>query len=94
MFHCIHVLLQVDLFFYREPEEAKEQEEDALPGPEYAPEYSAALGGDWPAQIADGQWGADVAAPPVAAPAAVDWNEAQGLIIFPIDLFNFTFFAV
>jgi len=68
--------VMVDLFFYREPEEAKEQEEDALPGPEYAPEYTAA--GDWPAQMGDGQWGGDAVAPPVPAIAGgADWTQPQ-----------------
>ncbi|XP_050378069.1 40S ribosomal protein Sa-2-like [Argentina anserina] len=72
--------VMVDLFFYREPEEAKPQEEeDAVQAPEYIADYSAALGGDqWPAQIADASWSADAAAPAVAIPApAAGWTEGQ-----------------
>jgi hypothetical protein len=39
--------LQVDLFFYREPEEAKEQEEDDVPAPDYAiADFNAAVPSD------------------------------------------------
>lgn len=58
----------MDLFFYRDPEEAKDKQEE-LPGlPEY-PDYSgAALTSDWTtSQIPDGQWSADPAPAPVAA---------------------------
>ncbi|XP_078441074.1 small ribosomal subunit protein uS2-like [Wolffia australiana] len=61
--------VMVDLFFYREPEEAKEKEDEevaALPPAEYSaiPEYAGGqlgLGGDW------GQEWAEEAAPPAAA---------------------------
>ncbi|XP_077230381.1 small ribosomal subunit protein uS2-like [Tasmannia lanceolata] len=71
--------VMVDLFFYREPEEAKEQdEEDVVAAPDYGvPEFSAAaLAGDqWPTQMGDTQWGADVAAPPaIPSVPGVDWT--------------------
>ncbi|KAL5698530.1 hypothetical protein ACHQM5_029557 [Ranunculus cassubicifolius] len=66
--------VMVDLFFYREPEEAKEQEEEAIPGSDYPNEYTPAIGADqWPTSGADAQWGADVAPPPVGIAPAVDW---------------------
>eukprot|EP00262_Sarcandra_glabra_P008622 TRINITY_DN221_c0_g1_i1.p1 TRINITY_DN221_c0_g1~~TRINITY_DN221_c0_g1_i1.p1 ORF type:complete len:338 (+),score=72.78 TRINITY_DN221_c0_g1_i1:72-1016(+) len=75
--------VMVDLFFYREPEEAKEQEEEeVIAGPDYGvPDFSAAplsLSGDqWPSQIGDAQWGAEVAPPPaIPSIPAVDWNAA------------------
>eukprot|EP00262_Sarcandra_glabra_P010280 TRINITY_DN2535_c0_g1_i1.p1 TRINITY_DN2535_c0_g1~~TRINITY_DN2535_c0_g1_i1.p1 ORF type:complete len:307 (-),score=60.33 TRINITY_DN2535_c0_g1_i1:201-1121(-) len=77
--------VMVDLFFYREPEEAKEQEEEEIAqAPDYGvADYTApALGlpGDqWAStQISDAQWGVpDIAVPPVipAAPG-VDWIPA------------------
>ena len=64
--------LQVDLFFYRDPEEAKDQEEEAAGAPEYAAvEYAAP--GQWGAD----QWTSDVAAPPPVAGG--DWPVAEGL---------------
>ncbi|XP_062030323.1 small ribosomal subunit protein uS2y-like [Rosa rugosa] len=70
--------VMVDLFFYREPEEAKPQEEeDTVQAPEYIADYSAGLGGDqWPAQIADASWSTDVVAPAGAIPAtaATGWT--------------------
>lgn len=77
--------VQVDLFFYREPEEAKEQEEEeVIAAPDYgATDYSAtALGlqaDQWTTQIPDGQWGAEIVAPPaIPAVAGVDWAPAPG----------------
>jgi small subunit ribosomal protein SAe len=68
--------LQVDLFFYRDPEEAKEQEEEAAAAPEFAAvtDYQGAdqWGGD--------QWTSDVAAPPVA-PTGADWGAAPGKLL-------------
>ncbi|KAJ8563303.1 hypothetical protein K7X08_031755 [Anisodus acutangulus] len=66
--------VMVDLFFYREPEEAKEQEEEVPPTLDYA-DYSAgaALGGDWSSsQIPEAQWTADAVAAPVPV-AAGGW---------------------
>ncbi|CAI9113896.1 OLC1v1014597C1 [Oldenlandia corymbosa var. corymbosa] len=69
--------VMVDLFFYREPEEAKEPQEEEQPaGQDY--DYSAgALGGagDWgtSAAIPDADWPAAV---PPAIPAAPGWDAA------------------
>ncbi|ONM25370.1 40S ribosomal protein Sa-1 [Zea mays] len=74
--------IMVDLFFYRDPEEAKQlEEEEALVAPDYGAvaEYTAPgadnWGGEWgageaaaPAPPADGVWDAAVAPPPAAAP--------------------------
>ncbi|KAL6140621.1 hypothetical protein ACLB2K_058919 [Fragaria x ananassa] len=70
--------VMVDLFFYREPEEAKEQEEEeAVQAPEYL-EYSGGLGGDqWPTQGADASWSAD-AAPAIPAIPAAGWTGEPG----------------
>ncbi|PON50597.1 Ribosomal protein [Trema orientale] len=72
--------VMVDLFFYREPEEAKQQdEEEALVVPDYGiTDYSAAgiggLAGDqWSAQIPDAAWPSEVP-PAIPAVAAVDWT--------------------
>ncbi|KAL5197498.1 hypothetical protein ABZP36_001010 [Zizania latifolia] len=70
------VALAVDLFFYRDPEEAKEQEEEeALVAPDYGAvaEYTAPAADTW-----GGEWGADAAAPPAAVPAqaGADWTAA------------------
>ncbi|XP_062186808.1 small ribosomal subunit protein uS2-like [Phragmites australis] len=67
--------VMVDLFFYRDPEEAKEQEEEeALVAPDYGAvaEYTAPAADNW-----GGEWGAgDAAAPPavVPAPTGADWT--------------------
>jgi len=68
--------LQVDLFFYRDPEEAKEHEEEAAAAPDFAAitDYPAAdqWGGD--------QWTSDVAAPPVAVGGTgAEWSAAPGM---------------
>jgi small subunit ribosomal protein SAe len=70
--------LQVDLFFYREPEEAKQQDEDETVAiPDYGLEYSAPpLGSDWTVPGADAQWNPDVQPPISAVPAA--WNPEPG----------------
>ncbi|PON32450.1 Ribosomal protein [Parasponia andersonii] len=72
--------VMVDLFFYREPEEAKQQdEEEALLVPDYGiTDYSAAgTGGfaadQWSAQIPDAAWPSE-ALPAIPAVAAVDWT--------------------
>jgi len=69
--------LQVDLFFYRDPEEAKEQEGEAAVPPEFAAitDYQGAdqWGGD--------QWTSDVAVPPVA-PTGADWGAAPGIYCY------------
>ncbi|KAG2722549.1 hypothetical protein I3760_02G132100 [Carya illinoinensis] len=64
--------VMVDLFFYREPEEAKQQEEEeAVPIPDYGlGDYSAPpLASDqWPVQGSDTQWNPDVQQPISAVP--------------------------
>ncbi|RLM86625.1 40S ribosomal protein SA-like [Panicum miliaceum] len=67
--------VMVDLFFYRDPEETKEEEE-ALVAPDYGAvaEYAAPGTDNW-----GGDWGAgDAAAPPAGAPApaGADWTAA------------------
>jgi small subunit ribosomal protein SAe len=61
--------VMVDLFFYREPEEAKEEEEEeAVAAPADFADYG---GGDqWPAQISDAPW-TEQAPIPVAAAEGV-----------------------
>ena len=81
-------LLQVDLFFYREPEEAKEKEEEAVAPPDYGiADYGAAplvASDQWAGQISDAQWGdPDVVPPPVAAAVvppvpSVEWAQEPG----------------
>ncbi|KAL8242736.1 hypothetical protein R6Q59_013038 [Mikania micrantha] len=72
--------VMVDLFFYREPEEAKE-EEDELAVADYKDYGAGTIGIDdqWSAQIPDGQWAADVTQPPISgAPvAAGGWTDAD-----------------
>ncbi|XP_043722108.1 40S ribosomal protein SA-like [Telopea speciosissima] len=76
--------VMVDLFFYREPEEAKELEEDEMGAPpEYgvAAEYSAAAlglpGDQWPTQIPDAQWAPEMATPGPLPPAPnAEWPAA------------------
>jgi small subunit ribosomal protein SAe len=50
--------LQVDLFFYRDPEEAKEQEEEAVAAPEFATVTDYQGDDQWGGD----QWTSDVAA--------------------------------
>jgi len=69
--------IMVDLFFYRDPEEAKEQEEEeALVAPDYGAvaEYTAPVGENW----GGADWGTgEAAAPPAGIPAAgADWASA------------------
>ncbi|CAN1287340.1 40S ribosomal protein SA, partial [Linum perenne] len=82
--------IMVDLFFYREPEEAKQQEEEEVAAIDYAippPDYGLSAG-DWNAPVGDGQWTSDAAQPPIsgvpapffteptAAPLAGEWDAA------------------
>ncbi|KAB5574058.1 hypothetical protein DKX38_001252 [Salix brachista] len=62
--------VMVDLFFYREPEEAKQQEEDeTVPAADYSlpPADYGISAGEWSSTIADSQWTADVAQQPIPA---------------------------
>ncbi|KAJ9190446.1 hypothetical protein P3X46_001648 [Hevea brasiliensis] len=73
--------VMVDLFFYREPEETKQQEEEeAVPVTDYAlPSTHYGLSNtDWDAQIADGQWTAEAAPPPISAVPASNLYPEQG----------------
>ncbi|GLT79402.1 hypothetical protein SLA2020_508920 [Shorea laevis] len=73
--------VMVDLFFYREPEEAKQpEEEEAVVAPDYglaAAEYGmGAIATDqWPAQISDAQWPTNIQQPISAAPAPGNWGD-------------------
>lgn len=69
---------QVDLFFYRDPEETKQEETEDVPALTDYADYTAAAGGDWSsAQIPDSQWVPEIAGaiPPVAA----GWTADAGL---------------
>lgn len=74
--------VMVDLFFYRDPEEAKEQEEEAAAAPEYTAitDYPAAgqWGGDWPADAAAPLAAGGAEWPLAQAPQAVadGWDQA------------------
>ncbi|KAF5471912.1 hypothetical protein F2P56_008675 [Juglans regia] len=79
--------VHVDLFFYRESEEAKQQkEEEAVAIPNYGLiDYSASplTSDQWPVQVADTQWSPHVQHPISAVPttwatepAAGDWDAA------------------
>ncbi|KAG2728550.1 hypothetical protein I3843_01G206000 [Carya illinoinensis] len=71
--------VMVDLFFYREPEEAKQQEEEeAVAMPDYGlADYSAApfASDQWPVQVADSQWNPEVQQPISAVPATTWGSE-------------------
>ncbi|KAK3410660.1 hypothetical protein EUGRSUZ_J02605 [Eucalyptus grandis] len=70
--------VMVDLFFYREPEETKQQEEeDAIAPAEYGlPDYSGA--DQWTSQIPDASWAGETAPPAaVAAVPAATWAPEQ-----------------
>ncbi|KAI4329046.1 hypothetical protein L6164_021352 [Bauhinia variegata] len=81
--------VMVDLFFYREPEEAKQQEEDEAPtAPEYAiADFNAgaiAADGQWPAAAIDQSWTEAVPPQPISAvpvagltpDVAGDWGDS------------------
>ncbi|CAK7356461.1 unnamed protein product [Dovyalis caffra] len=62
--------VMVDLFFYREPEETKQQEEEeTVPAADYAlpPADYGISAGEWGNTITDSQWNADVAQQPIPA---------------------------
>ncbi|XP_030468647.1 40S ribosomal protein SA-like [Syzygium oleosum] len=72
--------VMVDLFFYREPEEAKQQEEDeAVVAGDYGiTDYAAgqAMPDQWTSQIPDSQWASEAAAPPMPAIQPTGWTES------------------
>lgn len=69
----------MDLFFYREPEEAKEKEEEELPViAEYTDYTATSLGGgpDWSAaNIPDSHWSGEAAPVPVVTS---EWTGETG----------------
>ncbi|KAL6956176.1 hypothetical protein U1Q18_026792 [Sarracenia purpurea var. burkii] len=80
--------VMVDLFFYREPEEAKEQqEEEAGAVAEYGDYGAATLSGiagdQWGAPITDAQWAGGDAVAPAAIPAvpAAGWTSDAGPVV-------------
>jgi small subunit ribosomal protein SAe len=82
--------VQVDLFFYRDPEEAKEQEEEAAAAPEFAAITDYPSGDQWGASE---QWPTDAVAPPATVAAGADWGAAPGLyLITSISSVNFIIF--
>lgn len=83
---------QVDLFFYREPEESKEQQEEEAPVQDY-PDYGAlasgALGGDNWGGIVDAQWPGEAVAPVIPGAVATGWTpEAGGYFSFFFSAFE------
>lgn len=74
---------QVDLFFYREPEEVKEKEEEEAVAP---PDYGIADFGSAPLAVdqwvPDAQWDASNVAPTAAAASVsnVEWAQEPGWI--------------
>ncbi|TXG68196.1 hypothetical protein EZV62_003131 [Acer yangbiense] len=73
--------VMVDLFFYREPEEAKQAEEEEMVQPiEYsggAPDYNINLASDqWPTQMSDSQWPGETQKPISAVPLVPFFPEA------------------
>ncbi|XP_020171515.1 small ribosomal subunit protein uS2y [Aegilops tauschii subsp. strangulata] len=68
--------VMVDLFFYRDPEEAKEQEDEAAGAPEYAAitDYGAAAG-----QWGGDQWTSDAPAPPPVTGG--EWPMAEAPVV-------------
>ncbi|XP_010428118.2 PREDICTED: 40S ribosomal protein Sa-1 [Camelina sativa] len=73
--------VMVDLFFYREPEETKPEDEDeAAPPTDFGlppADYGMAGGDQWTtAQIPDGAWPGEAQAPIAAAPAAASWSDS------------------
>ncbi|KAK7275523.1 hypothetical protein RIF29_16642 [Crotalaria pallida] len=76
--------VMVDLFFYREPEEAKQQEEDEAPAAEYAIHdgFSAGpLAGDpqWPPAV-DQSWTETVPQPISAVPGVGGWSAPDAAV--------------
>ncbi|KAK6286572.1 hypothetical protein POUND7_012751 [Theobroma cacao] len=74
--------MQVDLFFYRQPEVAKQEEKEevaaldyALPALEYG--LVSLRSEQWSAQIGE-QWSTIVVQPPISGVPDVNWSD-QGL---------------
>jgi small subunit ribosomal protein SAe len=66
--------VMVDLFFYRDPEEAKEQEEEAAAAPEFAAITDYPAGDQWGAGE---QWPTETVAPPATGAVGIEWGAAQ-----------------
>ncbi|OMO66057.1 Ribosomal protein S2 [Corchorus olitorius] len=76
--------VMVDLFFYREPEEAKQQEEEeAIVPAEYglpAADYGIGLGSDnWGSAPIGGEWTSEVVQQPISGVPSVGWIADQGV---------------
>ncbi|KAJ0983763.1 hypothetical protein J5N97_002119 [Dioscorea zingiberensis] len=75
--------VMVDLFFYRDPEEAKEQEEEVAVAPEFGQvaDYTGMIPTDqWPTE----QWATpEVGAVPAVPPTVVtaEWGASQGAVV-------------
>ncbi|CAJ2641549.1 unnamed protein product [Trifolium pratense] len=71
--------VMVDLFFYRDPEDAKEQEDEDVTAPDYAiADFNAAsipTDGQWPSAI-DQPW-TDAVPEPISAAPAVNWSAPE-----------------
>lgn len=85
--------MQVDLFFYRDPEEAKEKEDEDVP---QIADYGTAdyvapvIGGadQWPTQVSDAPWPTDATTSVPAAPV-VDWTAEPGFTCQRFSVVNF-----
>jgi len=89
-----HFFGQVDLFFYREPEEAKQQEEEeTVPAADYAlpPADYGISAGEWSSTIADSQWTADVAQQPIPA-ASFFPEQGNNNSLRPTSYLSFSYF--
>ncbi|WCJ28466.1 40S ribosomal protein SA [Euphorbia peplus] len=70
--------VMVDLFFYREPEETKQPDEEDVSAPlEYGIEYNAPAE-SWPAAATDAGWTSEVLPPPIAGAPTGNWTAESG----------------
>ncbi|KAG5563570.1 hypothetical protein RHGRI_006116 [Rhododendron griersonianum] len=68
--------VMVDLFFYREPEESKEQQEEEAPVQDYADYGAPALGALTADTWGDNtQWQGDTGAPAIASAVSTGWTQ-------------------
>jgi small subunit ribosomal protein SAe len=65
--------VMLDLFFYREPEEKQQEEDDAIAAPEYGDYPTTGIPGDQWSGLPDSQWTSDVA--PIPAVPGVGWTD-------------------
>lgn len=68
----------MDLFFYREPEESKEQQEEEAPVQDYADYGAPALGALTADTWGDAQWQGDTGAPAIASAVTPGWSQEPG----------------